>query len=193
MSEKWGLDGSNLGIKVMYWHMILNPGIAVYELVLGQRVPRQMFVCKSCALPLVDRSYVHCSGCNVFHSGRIWSHKNAFGHWLGYVCPSCGAGIPCMWNLTSYFVLAVTAPIWYLPVRRLRKKWVGIQQTGIEQANSDYIAKLEVSKTPEPVNYKQLGLFFGLAMFVGFTLLFPLHSSSILLGVEWQAWHLPLQ
>jgi hypothetical protein len=168
--ERWAVNGSNLGIRLMYWHIILNPGMAFNELVLGQRIPQQLFVCKSCTSPLIDRGYVHCPSCDVFHAGRIWSHKNAFGHWLGYVCPSCGAGIPCLWNITSCIILAVTAPIWYLPVKRLKRTWVERQHKRIGQAKSDYIGK---SDTPDPINYKRLGFLFGLMMFVGLTLLLP--------------------
>jgi hypothetical protein len=169
--ERWAINGSNLGIRLMYWHMILNPGLALNELVLGQRMPQEMYVCKSCTLLMVDRSYVHCQTCGVFQSGRLWSYKNAFGNWLGLICPSCGAQIPCLWNLTSRFLLALTAPIWYLPVKHHKTKWIGEQHKRIEQGKTNYIDKQ--SGTPKPINYKRMGLFYGLAMFTFFTLLFP--------------------
>jgi hypothetical protein len=171
MCERWSLNGSNLGIRLMYWHMILNPGLAFNELVLGQRTPQEMYFCQSCTLPMLDRGYVHCPACSVFHPGRIWSYKNAFGHWLGLVCPTCGAEIPCLWNLTSRLVLAVTAPIWYMPVKHNKAKLLGQQHKRIAQSSTNYIDK--TTEAPKPVNYKLMGLLFGVFMFAFFTLLFP--------------------
>jgi hypothetical protein len=75
-----------------------------------------------------------------------------------------------LWNITSRIVLAVTAPIWFLPVKRLNRKWIAIEQKRIEQAQSDYVRTAE---TPNPVNYKRLGFLYGITMFVGLTLLLP--------------------
>ena len=45
------------------------------------------------------------------------------GHWLGYVCPQCGKGIPCLWNVFSLFFLAISFPLWWLPVHIYGPKW----------------------------------------------------------------------
>ncbi len=169
--ERWELNGSNLGIRLMYWHYLLNPGIAFNELILGQRIPQQTYVCQNCTLPKVDRSYVHCPSCGIFHPSRIWSYKNAFGNWLGYVCPSCGAQIPCSWNLTSLVLLILTAPIWWLPVKYHKAKWLEQQYKRITQTQNAYIDK--ESNTPKPINYLRMGLLWGAFMFVTFTILFP--------------------
>jgi membrane protein implicated in regulation of membrane protease activity len=39
---------------------------------------------------------------------------NGFGHWLGLICPDCGAGIPSLLNITSWLVLAVLSPLFWL-------------------------------------------------------------------------------
>jgi hypothetical protein len=160
--ERWGLNGSNLGIRLMYWHLILNPGLAFNELLLGQRTPAQMYVCKSCPTPLADRSYVYCANCDVFHNGRTWSYKQAFGNWLGYVCPSCGALIPCLWNLTSRLLLAMTAPIWWLPIKRYRARWIHRQYKRITAAKPAYLDK--DSKSVKPIPYGKMGLLWALIM-----------------------------
>ncbi len=160
--ERWALNGSNLGVRLMYWHLILNPGLAFNELVLGQRTPQQGFVCKSCTLPLVDRSYVHCPGCGTFHVGRIWSNKSAFGNWLGLVCPTCGALIPCLWNITSMALLILTAPIWWLPIKLQKAKLIAQQHKRIAQTHTQYIDK--ESNAPKPISYLRIGLFWGVFM-----------------------------
>jgi hypothetical protein len=160
--ERWGLNGSNIGIRLMYWHMILNPGLAFNELIFGQRNPQQIYVCKSCPLPMADRGYVHCPSCGVFHAGRIWSEKNAFGNWLGLVCPSCRAPIPCLWNLTSRVLLLLTAPLWWLPIRLNKEKLIARQYHRITQTKTAYIDK--DSETPKPINYQRLGLLWGVIM-----------------------------
>ena len=183
--KRWALNSTDLGIRFMYWHMILNPGLAFNELLLGQRQPCQLFECQSCKLPLVDRSYVHCPSCDTFHNGRIWSHRNAFGNWLGLVCPSCGADIPCLWNLTSRLVLAVTAPIWWIPVKRYRFKLGQGQRLRIAQSQSSYINPADGA--PKKINYVQLGLLWAGMMFAYLVLVAPV---IMLLGkgISWSSY-----
>lgn len=157
--EVWGLKSSNLGIRLLYWHMLLNPGIAFNELVCGQRSPENMYVCKSCTTPFVDRTYAHCPDCESFHAGRIWSYSNAFGHWLGLVCPTCGSVIPCMWNFTSRVLLALTAPIWWFPVKQMRAQILQGQHKRIMQTKDNYLDK--EAQAPKKVSYMLMGVFFG--------------------------------
>lgn len=98
-------------------HWILNPVVAINELVLGQRVPRLMYICKACKLPYIERQYIPCPSCHAVTDGRTWScrYRYGFGNWLGLVCPACGRRIPCLWNLTSLLVLWVTCPLWIVP------------------------------------------------------------------------------
>lgn len=112
-------------------HWLVNPGLLVNELVLGQRLPKLMLICKTCQVPLVDRSYVPCAECGTMNRGRIWSAWAGFGHWWGYVCPSCGSTIPCLWNIWSRLILAVTSPLWYLPARFIRPHWIEYERRRI--------------------------------------------------------------
>ncbi|MBK9141888.1 MAG: hypothetical protein IPM23_05285 [Candidatus Melainabacteria bacterium] len=162
MYEKWSLDGSNLRIRLMYWHMILNPGLAINELVLGQRTPKALYACLSCDTPLVDRSYLHCPGCDSFHQGRIWAYRNAFGNWLGLVCPACGESIPCLWNLASRLILALTAPIWWIPVTRYRSQWLQASRKRIADNSSLHIESS--TNSPKPVRYFLMGNIWALFM-----------------------------
>jgi len=98
-------------------HWILNPGLAFNEVVLGQRVPKVQLICKTCEGAVMDRAYVPCPACRSMHWGRIWKRTRAFGNWRGISCTACGAAIPCLWNVFSLLILAVTSPIWMLPYR----------------------------------------------------------------------------
>jgi hypothetical protein len=101
----------------MVMHWILNPGLAFNEIVLGQRLPRESLECRNCELPLVQRSYIVCPHCSGMHPAARWSGRHAFRQWLGLVCPTCQSRIPCLWNVFSILILAVTSPLWYLPYR----------------------------------------------------------------------------
>lgn len=103
----------NLGLV----HWILNPGLAINELMLGQRLPKESLECKSCELAIGERSYIVCPHCREMHPSGVWAGKNGFRNWLGLVCPSCLRRIPCLWNVFSLLILAVTSPLWYLPYR----------------------------------------------------------------------------
>ena len=103
--------------SIVILHWVLNPGLAFNELVLGQRIPKVQLICQDCQESLANRSYAPCPHCKTIIPGRSWGIKSGFGNWLGYVCPSCGKRIPCLWNFTSLLILAITSPIWYLPYR----------------------------------------------------------------------------
>ncbi len=160
--ERWDWQHCNRLNRLAYLHFVVNPGIAVNELILGQRLPKQQFTCKSCPLPSIDRSYFYCPNCETFHASRIWSGKNAFGNWLGLLCPSCGESIPCLQNLTSRALVAVTAPLWSVLLKRYSAKWKSEQFRRIAQKRTAYMDPH--SKVPKPVNYALGGLLCGLFM-----------------------------
>jgi hypothetical protein len=68
----------------------------------------------------MERSYIPCPHCDTLHDRRLWA---AFGHWFGLVCPSCHEIIPCLWNIFSLAILAITFPLWYFPARFFRRRW----------------------------------------------------------------------
>ncbi len=116
-SSRWALPNPLLV------HWILNPGLALNELLLGQRVPRETHFCESCPGPKAQRAYVGCPHCGTWHAGALWSQRRAFGHWLGYVCPRCGQGIPCLRNVFAALLLLLTSPVWWLPVHLYGPTW----------------------------------------------------------------------
>lgn len=167
LCEIWGLDGSSAGIRLSYWFYNLNPGIAVNELVFGQRMPKRTYVCKSCPRPLAERSFVHCPLCDTFHDSRVWALPRAFGNWLGLVCPTCGAEIPCSWNLTSQLLLALTMPLWFLPVKHNRAKWLSSKHRLIAgTAHKLALARSQPDREKKSIDYLCMGLGWGLAMFL---------------------------
>jgi hypothetical protein len=98
-------------------HWVLNPGLVVNELLLGQRVPKVQLFCESCEGALLQRSYIPCPNCKTMNGSGAWRRRDSFWHWLGLVCPNCGKRIPSLWNLFSLVLLAITSPLWYLPYR----------------------------------------------------------------------------
>lgn len=109
-------------------HYVLNPGIAINEILLGQCLPKVTLICQTCQLPLYARGYVPCPHCRAMHDGRLWSKQNAFGNWQGFTCLTCGRAIPRLWNIFSLIILIVLAPIWYLPYRFLRQNRYQLRQ-----------------------------------------------------------------
>ena len=105
-------------------HWILNPGVMFGELIFGLRVPRVILIDKESDKPLLERCYIPCPHCETLNDGRLWTKWNALGHWFGYVCPSCHQVIPCLWNIFSLVVLAITFPLWYFLVRFFRHRWI---------------------------------------------------------------------
>jgi predicted RNA-binding Zn-ribbon protein involved in translation (DUF1610 family) len=96
-------------------HWVLNPGLAVNELVLGQRVTKTQLICQDCDGPMMDRAYVPCPSCGTMHLGRRASGRQGFGNWRGIACPTCHQPIPCIRNVFSLLILLLTFPLWFLP------------------------------------------------------------------------------
>ncbi len=149
-------------------HIMVNPGLAFNELVLGQRIPKLMLIDKTSDKPLVERSYIPCPHCNTYHDGRTWSYQNGTGfkNWFGLYCPNCGAIIPCVRNWTAALLMAITYPLWFWWVGRWKESW--LRQQPERYANIDLEA-VQFKK----INWVKIGMIWGGLMFVAMTLVLP--------------------
>ena len=107
---------------------VLNPAIAFSELILGQRLPKVTLIDEKSDRPFFERCYIPCPHCETLNDSRLWAEWNGFGHWFGIVCPSCHQVIPCLWNIFSLAILAITFPLWYFPARFFRRRWLEIEK-----------------------------------------------------------------
>jgi len=155
----------------MILHYILNPGLAFNELILGQRIPKMMLGDKTSDKPRMERCYVPCPHCHTLRDGRTWSTDNgtAFKNWFGLYCTNCGGIIPCVRNVTSYLLLALTYPIWCWFKEDLKQKWLSRQpqryaDLEIGTGQSEY----------ECYNWVKTGLVWGALMFIIMTPFFYL-------------------
>lgn len=169
----------------MMLHWILNPGLMVNELILGQRVPKISLEDKTSNKPRIERSFVPCPHCDTLHDGRTWSQQNktGFQNWFGLYCPNCGNIIPCLLNIFSFIVLAITFPIWGWFRTSSKNKWIEKQPQRFQAMN--------IEKTPNPFdnkNWIKTGLSWGIFMFLMMTIVFPylfneaISTKSIVLG-----------
>src|SRR5262245_55694139 len=158
----------------VFWY--LNPAFAVSELLLGIRVPVELCVCESCTGPYATRGYVGCPHCASWHQSSLWSGPRAFGNWFGYVCPKCEELIPCLRNPVSILVAAITAPLWWFPVRALRPRWRAWQLRRVRSATPKQV---ELSR----MKWIRVGAFyFGLPVGLLFSLTFPLFFPDLAYG-----------
>lgn len=118
-----------LSFGALVW--VLNPGIAPLELALGIRVPREVYTCTSCPSADVTRGYLRCAACGRFHNGKLWAKPNHFWHWHGLVCADCGDSIPSLRNAWVGLILLITLPVWWLPARWHRPKWIAYEQARV--------------------------------------------------------------
>jgi hypothetical protein len=121
--------------NVLLLHWILNPGLAINELVLGQRIPKRMLVKKERLTSFPERTYIPCPHCQTLHHSLKWSPQNhtAFGNWFGLYCDHCGGIIPCLLNLTSGLLLAFTFPLWLPFYKTMKKRWLVKQKEKFAQ------------------------------------------------------------
>ncbi|WP_228547315.1 hypothetical protein [Nonlabens antarcticus] len=148
----------------------MNPGLAVNELIFGQRVPKVSLEDKTSDKPRIERSIVPCPHCQTLHDGRTWSSKNgtAFKNWFGLYCCNCGDTIPCLINVWSYIILVLTYPFWGWFRKSLKVKWLERQPERHEN--------IDIKNIPNPLNKKSwitIGLNWGAFMFLIMSVGFP--------------------
>jgi hypothetical protein len=170
----------------MMLHWLLNPGLVINELILGQRIPKISLEDKISDKPRMERSFIPCPHCKTLHDGRTWSTQNrtAFKNWFGLYCTNCEKIIPCLMNAFSFILLAITFPIWGWFKKSLKANWLKKQP--------ERYKNLDISKTPNPFeknNWIKTGLSWGAFMFVIMSVLFPYFGNheitllSIVLGL----------
>ena len=157
----------------MMFHWIINPGLMINELIFGQRVPKVMLMERNRNNAWAERFKIPCPHCNNIHDNRTWNltNKTMFKNWFGLYCPACGGIIPCLMNIGTFVVLAVTSPIWYWFRKPLYNKWLA-KQPG-RYKNLD----LETSDFQKHTWWQQ-GLGWGMFMFIATILLDKIWSEE---------------
>lgn len=151
--------------RSLYW--ILNPVVAIRELVFGQRVPKIMLIERHSSESFQERTKIPCPHCGTLHSGLKWSlNNNASKNWFGLFCDHCGRTIPCLTNLTSYLFLVLTFPIWVWFIDQWKAKWLQQQPARYEN--------LDLHTIPNPyagMGWIRVGLQWGFFMFLFMSML----------------------
>jgi len=163
-------------------HCILNPGIAINELIFGQRIPKVTLIERNSTKPLAEKTIIPCPHCGTMHSGLKWTPQNntAFRNWFGLYCDNCEKTIPCLTNLTSYILLGITFPIWYWFKEKWKKKWLAEQKLKFSKP---------LSLTQPNFKWRHVGLRWGLFMYIFIEILLPLiegegiTQKKILIGI----------
>ncbi len=132
---------------------------AISELLLGQRMPLQILICKSCPEATQGRSYLHCPGCDSFQSASIF---DPFGNWHGLICPDCGGSIPCNENEIAKAIREIGERIPNTKRIGKRDKYVAIKKLS---ANNRRLLLENPDNVPKP-NYLLMGVAFGGILFL---------------------------
>ncbi len=183
------MDNQTNRYKTITWknwmmlHYIINPGLAINELILGQRVPAVMLEDNDKSLSRLERTKIPCPHCDSLHDSRVWSSHNrtAFRNWFGLYCPNCGGIIPCLRNSLSALILLLAYPVWGWWKDDLKAAWLRKQP---ERFND-----LDLERLPNPYEGKgwiKQGMLWGLFMFVSMTFLWPwIDGSDITIRSIW--------
>jgi hypothetical protein len=167
--------------KVWTWthplmlHWMINPGLAINEVFLGQRVPRKMLIEQNSKKSLAERSFIPCPHCNTLHPGAKWSPQNdtAFGNWFGLYCDHCGDTIPCLSNITSLVLWGISYPFWAPFRKQWKAKW-------LEKQKQRFAKSMDlVSPT---YNWIQSGIGFGSFLYIMNITVMPLINDVTVTG-----------
>lgn len=163
--------------SLSFFHWIINPGVIIGELLLGQRAPKVMLIDKQSEEPFLERCYVPCPSCETVHSGMIWSaqNKTSNGNYHGLYCPECGEVIPCLRNAFSLILIVLTYPLWFWNEGNMKSKWLKKQPARFKNVN------IEATRF-ENIKWKKMGIFFGVFMFLFMT--FGFKAGMLLFGEE---------
>jgi hypothetical protein len=158
-------------------HWILNPGLAINELILGQRVPKVFLEDKTINKPRIERTLIPCPHCETLHDGRTWSTQNgtAFKNWFGLYCSNCGNTIPCLTNALSAIILALTFPIWGWFRINMKAQWLAKQPKRYDH--------IDIENIPNPFDkttWWKVGLSFGATMFLLMSIGFPYFNGEVI-------------
>jgi len=161
----------------MIFHWMLNPGLAINELILGQRVPKIALEDKTVNKPRAERSIVPCPHCQTMHDGRTWSHHNgtAFKNWFGFYCPACGGIIPCVMNVVTFLILAITFPVWGWFKNSIKASWLKQQPARYQNINIEKVPNIYDNKA-----WIEVGLGWGGFMFIIMSLIYPFVMGQIM-------------
>ena len=160
----------------MYLHYIINPGVAIGELLFGQRIAKIGLVEKNTHKPLIERNFVPCPHCETLHGYKTWAGKRSTKNWFGLYCPNCKQIIPCLMNSTTFIILAITSPLWYPFKSQLKQRWLTMQEKRFANANQEELP-LDIQKKN---SWLVMGLSYGLLMFLfSIFIIAPLSSDEL--------------
>jgi len=142
-------------------HWVLNPGLCINEVLLGQKVPKVSLIDETSTESLPDRTYTECPHCETIHSAKLWSKGNAFFHYGGLYCPKCEHKIPTIMNVFSILILIITFPLWKPLSLLLGKRFKSWELSRLKTAST-------ISQEPAEVNGVMMGLQFGIFMWLVF-------------------------
>ncbi len=98
--------------SVGYLFWVLNPILAINELILGQRIPRETLVESDVQNASIPREFIECEACGQLTDLERWPQAGIkFGNWFGLACPNCGSKLPTCLNLWSRLLLLAVFPI----------------------------------------------------------------------------------
>ncbi len=163
------MDFNKEKYKIYTWknclmlHWILNPVLAINELILGQRIPKIRLEDKTIDKSRFEKTFIPCPHCETFHDGRTWSIENgtAFKNWFGLYCKNCGNIIPCLTNWLSFLILIITFPVWGWFRKSLKAKWLEKQPKRYENIDIESVQNPFSKK-----NWIKTGLIWGMFMFL---------------------------
>ncbi len=157
---------------------VLFPAVMFNELIFGQRLPKVTLIEKESDKPPEERSYVPCPHCETLNDRRLWATKGSVlghGHWFGLVCPSCHQIIPCLWNIFSLAILAITFPLWYFPVRFFRHRWIEKEKKRLAK-----VLERPLLQATSIIDSLSIGVVSGISMWVMWVILEVVRN-----GGEW--------
>ena len=154
-------------------HWIINPGLVINELILGQTIPKVMLIEREGKKPFYQRSLIPCPHCGEQHSGLKYSARNktATKNWFGFYCDNCKGIIPVQRNITSIIILSITFPVWGWFKKSIKQKWLDKQPERYKNLDLDII---EIEKNNTTRNWLKSGLYFGVFMFLCMVIIYPL-------------------
>ncbi len=152
---------------------MLNSGLAINELILGQRVPEIMLIDQTSDKPFMERTYVPCPTCGTNHDGRTWSTQNntAFKNWFGLYCPNCGGIIPCIRNWTSALILFLTYPLWFWWINSWKQSWLAAQPARYANLSFHTVER-------KNTHWLKMGLLWAAFMFIVMTVVMSVIDES---------------
>lgn len=127
--------------NILLVHWVINPGLAINELVFGQRIPKKTYIEQDTKVKsFLERQYLYCENCQKLTNARVYKDAGLqFRLYHGIPCMRCEKEIPAIKNILSFVVILILRPILAIRGNEPRRRTYARQAAKLRDAEQQLV------------------------------------------------------